>query len=398
MNVKNEYSIDIFLYVINIFKVFFYTRVLIRTSEYNNLITIDFCYKYGCKPTLGFITKCLIKSKGFQVILYSFFHILFILAYILRIVDNQITSDENDEDNYYYLNNLINTLFIIMTSITTVGYGEFYVVKHISRFIIVLAVILGQFIISLLIVTVIDATHFDDLENKSFIILQRLLIKKKRKTEASNLIQVFYKSYKIKSKLLKDFRIKLKEAILNDNIENENKMVQVEKVKPINDVESSNSKDIGVIQNINHSSNLDDFSKEQINVDKTSLFEVNKNNSSSLSKIKSSKFNVEDEANKMIYQNEKLFNLIKKREKKQQDYNKINNLLDKETFDIKDDKFQKLLIYLDDLLDTINSKKFNLQLYEAKLKKALIKEKKLLENQSIFMAKIERLNKHLKVT
>lgn len=392
LNVKNEYSIDIFLYIVNLFKVFFYTRVLIRTSEYNNLITIDFCYKYGCKPSLGFIVRCLIKSKGFQVIIYSFLHILLILAYILRIVDNKITSNEDDHDNFYYLNNMVNTLFIIITSITTVGYGEFYVVKHISRFIIVLAVILGQFIISLLIVTVIDATNFDDLENKSFIILQRLLIKKKKRTEASNLIQIFYKSFKIKSKLLNEFKIKLKEAISNgnldtyyNNVENENLNFNKNITKSINHNESNNY------------DNIEDHSKEQINLNKSSLFQVQVKESNE-SKKDLSKFNIENESNKLIYQNEKLFNLIKKREKKVQDYNKINNLLDKETFEIKDDKFQKLQFYLDDLIDSINSKTYNLQLYESKLKKALIIEKKLLEKQNIFINKVDRLVKHFKRT
>lgn len=214
-NLGNDrpYTIDSFLYGLHLFKVYFYTKFIIENSKYNSLLTHDICYKYACKPKLMFITKCLVKSDGFKLLFYSLMHTILILSYFLRMYDSLESEifEICEDHSHNYFNNLSNSIFMIIESITTVGYGEYAVQTHIGRFFTLVAVFIGQFIISLMIIWVMNVAEFDPMEKRSFILLKRLMYKQKKKKISGEILAVYFKYTTLKRKMLKIYQNKLKE-------------------------------------------------------------------------------------------------------------------------------------------------------------------------------------------
>ena len=71
-------------------------------------------------------------------------------------------------------------MWLIIITMSTVGYGDFYPRTHIGRFIIVIACFCGIFLISMMVVTLTESSEFTKGESRAFEILSRL----KRKDEA----------------------------------------------------------------------------------------------------------------------------------------------------------------------------------------------------------------------
>jgi hypothetical protein len=98
-----------------------------------------------------------------------------VLGILLRMFEILDTSNTN-QMNYLFYSNGIWNIFVTMT---TVGYGDFYPVTNIGRFIIVVAIAVGLCIISLTIVALNSITSLESNELKAYIILNRLRLRKK---------------------------------------------------------------------------------------------------------------------------------------------------------------------------------------------------------------------------
>eukprot|EP00335_Anophryoides_haemophila_P000126 CAMPEP_0204821168 /NCGR_PEP_ID=MMETSP1018-20131115/4173_1 /ASSEMBLY_ACC=CAM_ASM_000518 /TAXON_ID=46462 /ORGANISM="Anophryoides haemophila, Strain AH6" /LENGTH=62 /DNA_ID=CAMNT_0051921563 /DNA_START=265 /DNA_END=453 /DNA_ORIENTATION=- len=60
---------------------------------------------------------------------------------------------------------------------TTVGYGDYYPVTLLGRITIFIVSIWGVFIVSIMVVTMINTLDLNDLEKKAISVLERLFVK-----------------------------------------------------------------------------------------------------------------------------------------------------------------------------------------------------------------------------
>jgi voltage-gated potassium channel Kch len=100
-------------------------------------------------------------------------------------------------ENPQNLENLGNSVWLTIITMTTVGYGDFYPRTTIGRIIDVVLVIWGIFIVSLMVVVLTNALNMDANESRALIVLNRLEAKKVVKEKAANLIGASYRRHRL---------------------------------------------------------------------------------------------------------------------------------------------------------------------------------------------------------
>lgn len=71
-------------------------------------------------------------------------------------------------------NFVANSLWLIIITMTTVGFGEGYPNTHMGRFVGVIACIIGMLLISLMVVSMTIASEFTPPEAKAFSIIKKI--------------------------------------------------------------------------------------------------------------------------------------------------------------------------------------------------------------------------------
>lgn len=109
---------------------------------------------YGFDGGFKFSVKVqMMTNPGFLVI-YDFTTQILVLAYILRLVEYPYHS-RRDQTSNNPLDHYYNSLWLIIMTITTVGYGDQFPRTELGRFIAVIASMWGAVVISLVVVTTV---------------------------------------------------------------------------------------------------------------------------------------------------------------------------------------------------------------------------------------------------
>ena len=88
--------------------------------------------------------------------------------------DPKIRSYSSDDANYQDYSLFNNAWWLIVVTMTTVGYGDYFPRTHLGRTVVILACFCGVFIMSLSVVTLTSASEFTRGEKSTYEILHRL--------------------------------------------------------------------------------------------------------------------------------------------------------------------------------------------------------------------------------
>lgn len=122
-----------------------------RCNELNNLAN-RLCKMYGCKADFGFSLKCMFKDNPLFLIGAFFTISSMIFAFQIYLVERRaaylLTGTIGMSNNY------TNALWLVLMTITTVGYGDYFPHTSFGRIIILFVAIWGTFIVSMMVVVV----------------------------------------------------------------------------------------------------------------------------------------------------------------------------------------------------------------------------------------------------
>ena len=88
-------------------------------------------------------------------------------------------------------NDFLNSLWLILMTITTVGYGDYFPHTAIGRIIILIVAIWGTFIVSMMVVVVSNTLTMEKNEKRTSIIINKLELRKDIENEARQLVGYF---------------------------------------------------------------------------------------------------------------------------------------------------------------------------------------------------------------
>jgi hypothetical protein len=106
---------------------------------------------YGCQANFSFSLKCLFKDNPLLLIIILFTTSSLLFSYAVYLAERNYTADLCIVTSACSFSN---ALWLILMTITTVGYGDYYPQTPLGRFIIFFVAIWGTFIVSITVVVV----------------------------------------------------------------------------------------------------------------------------------------------------------------------------------------------------------------------------------------------------
>ena len=163
-------------------------RLFAQYSKWTNELAEECCEPEGCEANTIFAMKAVLKEKPF----FSLMILMSISALIFGLAVRHF-----ERPFWYYNPNVLptqnydsvwNGMWLIMITMMTVGYGDFYPHTHMGRFVCILACFWGVFLVSMMVVTLTVVSSFDQKQKRAYDILYRLNIKEEIKKKASFVI------------------------------------------------------------------------------------------------------------------------------------------------------------------------------------------------------------------
>ena len=165
--------------------------MILYLSLFCNQRSQRICRIHGCDANILFAIKCMMKQRPYRVLIYSLIITTLIFGYLLRIFESKL--NEISEQNF---SNMINCIWCVIITLTSVGYGDIYPKTYFGRIVGIFICFWGFFIISFFVLTVENILSFNQSEKKAFDILQSLTYKHEMKKKA---VKVLSSAYALKN-------------------------------------------------------------------------------------------------------------------------------------------------------------------------------------------------------
>jgi hypothetical protein len=139
---------------------------------------------YGKETSFMYSIKSVMKDMPYTFLFISFMIPIIYCAFFLRMFERPL--------QYESFNNIINCMWCIIITMTTVGYGDISPLSHNGKILAIVVSIWGVFVVSLFVVTLTNMLIFTESEKKSFGILIKLQAKEELKLAAVNAMSSTY--------------------------------------------------------------------------------------------------------------------------------------------------------------------------------------------------------------
>jgi hypothetical protein len=186
-----NYSYTNIIAAFMVIRVYHLIRFLSIMSVYRSGRSQRLCQMNGVYAGTNFATKCMMHDQPIIVMIGMFLSGIFAFGYMIRIFERPATGLAKQDFSDYG-----NALWCIITTMTTVGYGDLYPVTDPGRVVGCIACIWGVLVISVMCVSLYNLLVLDTGEEKSLKTLKRLWFKDEMRKYAAYLISTCYR-YKL---------------------------------------------------------------------------------------------------------------------------------------------------------------------------------------------------------
>ena len=176
------YSLNSIFLVFLLLRTYFIFVTLLHISIFMTVKSEYICRQYSCKNSLLYCLKCFAQYKPIQLYISGFLIILFTMAYAVRIFERPA----ND-----VLDNYTDAIWLIVITMTTVGYGDITAKTTGGRIISMISCLSGVFLTSMIIVTITNFLNLEPHEKRMLEDLEKTDALEKEKELAKNIIKKY---------------------------------------------------------------------------------------------------------------------------------------------------------------------------------------------------------------
>jgi potassium intermediate/small conductance calcium-activated channel subfamily N protein 2 len=151
-------------------RVYLLFKVFRHFSKWTSHEAQEACLIYETRATASFAVKAILKEKPFHLLIPLILISIIAFSASVRLFERDFVLSSSQQDYSY----IWNAMWMVMLTMTTVGYGDFFPRTHFGRFVAVLACIWGIFLISLMVVTLTNFLLFSNEESRSFHYINRV--------------------------------------------------------------------------------------------------------------------------------------------------------------------------------------------------------------------------------
>lgn len=198
------YSFDSIISIVALTKLYILFRVFLNYTQWASPRSIRICQLNGFTPGFLYALKCYNRSKPVLFLLTTFFLALIVLAFSVQNFERQLK--DHSRSPVKFGDSFWNSVWCMVITMTTVGYGEIFPVTIMGRIFTIIACIWGIFFIAMTIVTITRMISMTPEEEKSYqeIIQTDKKAVVKRKSRAAELIAMWYKLRVVERKRMKN--------------------------------------------------------------------------------------------------------------------------------------------------------------------------------------------------
>ena len=163
------------------FKCYVIIRVYSYYSKYLTQSAKSLCNNANTNNNIHFALKCELKSRPFTMLFIIFFSSILLFGFSLRTFEyfliekgfkyGNYSGHGNDQDK---LKDLINSIWLIIVTMTTVGYGDFFPNENYGRLICLMSYLIGCLSVSLTVVALAIISEFNERELRAYSIIKKL--------------------------------------------------------------------------------------------------------------------------------------------------------------------------------------------------------------------------------
>jgi voltage-gated potassium channel Kch len=135
-------------------RLFFVVRMLFSYSIYTDAFSKKICNSYGFSSGTRFVLKSKMLLEPGKSVIYLFTMSVLIFAYLIRIFELPYVYLGDDIESNNLLSSYFNAIWLVIVTITTVGYGDISPNTQPGKIIAILAALWGSILISLIVVTI----------------------------------------------------------------------------------------------------------------------------------------------------------------------------------------------------------------------------------------------------
>ena len=139
------------------------------TSEKSTAI----CDTFSAEANVFYALRALLLEKPIQLIVPIFLISTLVFSLGVQIYEKNYENVNPQED----FSHIWNSMWLVLLTMTTVGYGDFYPRTHVGRFICVLAANWGIFIVSLMILAFTNSSLFTPSQGRSYNFMKKIELK-----------------------------------------------------------------------------------------------------------------------------------------------------------------------------------------------------------------------------
>lgn len=219
-----RYSISTVLSNLLFLRFYLLIRFLVTNSSWESVESEEICEEEGFHPNFIFSIKALMKQRPFLSILINFAISTITFGFAVRSFERGFYEDQEyvnippgtvEPRPYQNYNYVWNSFWLIVVTMSTVGYGDFYPITHFGRLVVVIASFWGMIMVSQFIYTMEIQSNFSPAQAKAYELLQRLQKRNDLRQDAALLIQSWWQYYQ--SRLNPEYRRNTSEASTLNN-------------------------------------------------------------------------------------------------------------------------------------------------------------------------------------
>ncbi|MCQ2818013.1 MAG: potassium channel family protein, partial [archaeon] len=201
---------------ITIFRLLYIIRIINSLMIYDSAQMDDIYDKYSLRPSCFFTFKATQKKHPFITLFVLFFLVLIVLSLFMRVFEihyweSQI--DKREDWNYY-----VNPMWVIFSSMMTIGYGDLYPRTHPGRVVVIISCFLGIYFIAMTMIYMTKKSILSENEQKSYKLITRIKLRNQLKNINAQMIHHFVLMVILKKKYDKR-KLKEKEYLVKQNYE-----------------------------------------------------------------------------------------------------------------------------------------------------------------------------------
>jgi len=177
-----------FLSSLTFIRFYFILKLFKHMTKWTSTSSEHVCDKYVCKADTKFAFKAFQKENPFFILLVIFVSTCVCFGLCLRTYELYWWEYKKDFPRYQDWEYILNSMWCIFVSMTSVGYGDYFAKTLAGRLVTIIACIIGNYFVSMMMVFMTQKSGLNENEKKAYNLISRLNLRNEIREQHAKIV------------------------------------------------------------------------------------------------------------------------------------------------------------------------------------------------------------------